>query len=272
MWDGYLRNRPFNPTRLKSEIDGRIKLFNKEFFKSTEASSASDCPILIVGMPRSGTTLVEQILSSHPSVEAAGELSFWAHTEVRCVDLARRVVNVPDMRQAGSAYLDLLTGLSGGKPRVTDKNPANFFAVGMIHACLPNARIIHTRRDPVDTALSIYFTLLGQPPDFSCVKENIVTFTREYNRLMSHWRGVLPENRFFEVDYEDLVTQGEEPIRRLVEFCGLEWNEACLHPEGNLRPVTTPSLWQVRQPVYTTSIARWKKYEPYLGEFAKLLD
>lgn len=232
------------------------------------AGSDSELPVLIVGMIRSGTTLTEQILSSHPRVGGAGELSFWRDVVVE----ERRAGGDPWRNAAEKAgrYLELLRSVDPGAERVTDKMPANFLALGLIHLVLPNARIIHCRRDPVDTCLSIYMTPFRVSPDFGHDRDTMVFYYRRYEELMDHWRSVLPADRFLEIDYEELVSEGEPVIRRMVEFIGLEWDDACLRHEENEHAITTPSRWQARQPLYTTSTRKWRKYEPWLGAFEQL--
>ena len=243
------------------------------FQRSGDAASGSDDerPILIVGLPRSGTTLVEQILSSHPQVAAGGELQFW---RMQSVELQRGVHAERDaaaLRAAADDYAQLLSRIGPDALRVTDKAPLNFEALGLILAALPRARIIHCRRAPIDTAVSIYFTEFSASLGFAFDRGDIVHAWRQYRRLMAHWRAVLPERSLLEVDYEDLVADPEPQIRRLVAFAGLDWNEACLTPERNDRVVKTASLWQVRQPIYRSSVERWRTYEPWLGELAELI-
>lgn len=220
-------------------------------------SNESEMPVFIVGMIRSGTSLVEQILSSHPEVGGAGEQTFWHENEGR-----------EDHEAVAQEYLRLLTKLMPGKARVTDKLPHNYSLLGAIHTALPRARIIHLRRNPVDNCLSVYTTAYQRPPVFAHDKSNIVFAYREYLRIMDHWRNVLPQDRLLEVDYEALVADRQGETRRMIEFLGLEWNEALLHHESNKRSVRTPSLWQVRQPVYATSVERWRRFEPWIGELA----
>jgi len=135
----------------------------------------------------------------------------------------------------------------------------------------PAARIIHCRRNPIDTCLSIYFTHFSMMKDYAFDRRNIVFFYEQYLRLMAHWRRILPRHRFMEIDYETLVTDREQQIRRMLNFCGLDWAEACLYSERNQRVVATASMWQARQPVYQSSVERWRRYEPWLGEFRRLL-
>jgi hypothetical protein len=149
--------------------------------------------------------------------------------------------------------------------------PVNFLSLGPIHLLFPNAHIIHCQRNPVDTCLSMYMTKYAAPPEFGGSRDNLVFGYQQYQKLMTHWRRTLPEDRFMEVEYEQLVANREPLTRQMVEFCGLDWNEDSLYPEANKRTVMTPSLWQARQPVYTTSVERWRNYEPWLGPFKKLM-
>jgi hypothetical protein len=165
----------------------------------------------------------------------------------------------------------VLRGISPAAERVTDKTPGNFQLLGPIHLIFPQARIIHCRRNPIDTCLSIYFTYFGTMKDFTGDRGNIVFFYEQYLRLMAHWRRALPDNRFLEIDYEALVANRERLTRHMIGFCGLDWDEACLRSERNRRVIKTASNWQARQPVYTTSVARWRHYEPWLGEFRRFL-
>jgi len=231
--------------------------------------SPSDVPVLIVGMPRSGTTLVEQILSSHRDIGAAGELSYWTdrpvvETPVAAPDDARG-------RELAENYLALLRRAAPDARRVTDKMPANFLVLGLIHRVLPAARIIHCRRHPVDTCLSIYSTPVSNPLDFAHDRSNLVFYYEQYLRLMAHWRALIPADRLLEIDYERLVSEPEEVTRRLVAFCGLEWDAACLEHERSEHLIMTPSVWQARQPVYRDALERWRRYEPWLGAFRRLL-
>jgi len=241
---------------------------------STEAGAALDAerPLLIVGLPRSGTTLVEQILSAHPSVAAGGELQFWRLRALELESDRNALLDPRALARSANDYLGLLEQIGPGAARVTDKAPLNFEALGLILSALPKARVIHCRRAPVDTALSIYFTEFASSLGFAFDRADIVHAWREYRRLMDHWRSVLPSHRMLEIDYEALVTDPEPHIRRLVAFAGLEWDEACLAPEHNARVVKTASLWQVRQPIYRTSLQRWRRYEPWLGELAELIE
>jgi tetratricopeptide (TPR) repeat protein len=266
------RRTSFNPPWRALVADRVVARFTPEFY-SQHAALGDNCevPIFVLGMPRSGTTLVEQILSSHPQVAAGGELTFWGD----CVssfraDGAGRVDPAWASKMARD-YRSLLGEISATAQRVTDKSPHNFHVLGLIHLVFPCARLIHCRRHPVDTCLSIYFQDFARRMDFACDRDDLLAYYRQYLKLMAHWRGVLPADRFLEVQYEELVADREAMTRRMIAFCGLDWDDACLHSEQNRRPVRTASVWQARQPVYKTSVERWRRYEPWLGSLRELL-
>jgi tetratricopeptide (TPR) repeat protein len=272
---------------LAAYYDGIIADFSAEAFESAHTPTGrprptDDLPLLIIGMPRSGTTLVEQILSSHPKVAAGGELTFWSDRvkewwipsgEMGGGSAERRSVGFDKVEEGALAraaedYLALLSGIGPEAIRVTDKAPHNFERLGLIRLALPAARIIHCRRSPVDTCLSIFFTNLKGRHAWD--RADLVFQFRQYERLMRHWCRILPADRFIETDYEALIVDREAQTRRLIAFCGLEWSDACLTPERNPRVVKSASLWQARQPVYRTSLERWRRYEPWLGELREL--
>jgi tetratricopeptide (TPR) repeat protein len=256
----------FDRGALSEAVDRTIETFTPEMMARAASPPANnETPLLIVGMPRSGTTLVEQILSSHPAVAAGGELTFW--TDERATAAA---TDPGAASRLGADYLALLRRIGPDAARVTDKNPFNFLHLGAIELALPGARAIHCRRDPIDTCLSIYFTRFTTPHAFAYDRSDLVFYYRQYERLMAHWRSLAPSDRMLEIDYEALIADREAMTRRMIRFCGLPWDESCLAPEANPRLVTTASVWQARQPVYRTSIERWRRYEPWLGELRQL--
>lgn len=262
--------------RAATELEPAIlsEIYTKELFERLrDHGDPSNVPIFIVGMIRSGTTLLDRILSSHPDVESAGEQLFWTVEGDPIHRRWRREEPRPiDVETVAKGYAELLKAEAGPARHVTDKMPVNYRHLGLIHAALPNSKILHIRRDPLDTCLSIYTTFLHGDSNFAYRKENIVAFYRSYLRVMEHWRTVLPTDRFLELDYEDLVTQPEATIRQVLDFCDLGWDDACLSPDAGNGSILTPSRWQVRQPIYTTSIGRWRKYEPWLGALGDLID
>jgi Flp pilus assembly protein TadD len=235
-----------------------------------QSSPGDELPVFIVGMPRSGTTLVEQILSSHPEVAAAGELPFW---KARLGDMGISATGLPSLgalSKAAEDYGVLLRGFGPEALRITDKEPRNFELLWLIRLAFPDARIIHCRRHPVDTCLSIFFSNFWGAQDYAFDRGDLVFAYRQYERLMDHWRSILPSDRFTELDYETLISNRAAETRRLISFVGLGWDDACLVPERNRRSVKTASVWQARQPVYETSVERWRRYEPWLGELREL--
>lgn len=258
---------------LAARVDAIIQRFDGSTTKALEAhGDPSSRPIFILGMPRSGTTLVEQILSMHPDVVAGGELPFWQRRGGPEL-LAMSPTAMPDVAaDLTKAYGAMLTEISPLARKITDKNPFNFFWAGLIHGLMPGATLLHCRRDPLDTCHSIRFTYFSVQSGFSTDPGDLAFYYRQYRRLMAHWRAMLPPERFVEVDYEALVTSPEEQTRRLVAACGLEWHSDCLRPEANRRSVKTTSKWQVRQPVYQSAISRARAYGPWMGELADLTD
>jgi tetratricopeptide (TPR) repeat protein len=263
------RTARFDGSELAEHVDRLVARYTPDFFAANEALGVGDqTPLLIVGMPRSGTTLVEQILSSHPVVAAGGELRFWIKRGMSSGIAEASYLTAEAGHGLAREYLALLRRIGPQAARVTDKAPFNHIRLGLIHLLLPQARIIHCRRHPVDTCLSMYFTFFKERMDFVWAKADLAFAYRQYARAMEHWRAVLPRESFAEVDYEELIADREAVTRRLIAFSGLDWHDACLSHE---RTVRTASMWQARQPVYATSVARWRRYEPWLGELRELL-
>jgi tetratricopeptide (TPR) repeat protein len=266
------RDGRLNQPGLAAWVDRLRAWCTPEFFARTaRVAEAGQVPIFILGMPRSGTTLLEQILSSHPAVAAGGELSFWGQHGPAWSRAGPDGFSPERTASLAGEYATILAGIDPDALRVIDKNPWNFQWIGMIRQALPNARFIHSQRHPVDTCLSIYFTHFTMPQPYMSDRSDLAFYYRQYARLMEHWRRVLPTDRYTEVDYATLVGNREAEARRLIAFCGLEWDDACLSHETNARPVQTASVWQARQPVYRSSLERWRRYEPWLGELRQLL-
>jgi tetratricopeptide (TPR) repeat protein len=242
----------------------------------------SEEPIFIVGMPRTGTTLVERILSSHPAVYAAGELTNFALVLKRAAATAsNRVLDAEtlaaaariDPRALGEAYVESTRPRTGHTPKFIDKMPLNFFYAGLIARALPNAKIICLRRDPLDACLSNYRQLFATQFSYYDYSYDLLDTGRYYvqfDALARRWREALPAS-YTEVRYEDVVADTEREARRLVTFCGLDWNPACLEFERNAAPVATASSVQVRQPIYRTALERWRKYETEIEPLRRLL-
>ncbi|HLY57231.1 MAG TPA: sulfotransferase [Stellaceae bacterium] len=267
------RAAPFDPAGFDAGVDRLIERCTPALMARAEKLGAADAtPILVLGLPRSGTTLVEQILSSHRDVAAAGELPFWPARGALWNRMAPDGADAPFIAQAASDYLGMLRSYGPTAARVTDKQPFNYLWAGLIHLAFPQATIIHCRREAIDAALSIHQTHFHPNMALPTGGPELVAYIRGYRRVTDHWRRVLPADRFVEVDYETLAAAPEPAIRRIIAACNLAWDESCLHPERNPRTVRTPSKWQTRQPIYRSSVARWKRYEPWLGPLRALVD
>jgi len=273
----------FDSAAFSIEVDRLIARCTPELMaRAPQVGSSDATPVLILGMPRSGTTLVEQIVSMHPEVGAGGELNFWNERGAtwHCSGADGNAADGNEtpfvakefLAKAVADYLGVLRAIAPKAARVTDKMPFNFLWAGLIHLAFPRAIIIHCRRAAVDTALSIHQTHFHPGLAFPTGGAELVAYFRSYERITDHWRSVLPADRFIEVDYENLTSAPEPVIRRIIGACGLAWHDACLRPESNPRAVKTPSKWQTRQPIYRTSVARWRRYEPWLGPLRALVD
>jgi tetratricopeptide (TPR) repeat protein len=231
---------------------------------------ASERPVFVVGMPRSGTSLTEQILASHPQVHGAGELLYWifAADAERAASGECRAATIAEL---GRTYLEGLEAQAPDAARVVDKLPVNFRNVGLIHAALPGARFIHLERNSLDTCLSIYFQGFSAAHSYATDFGDLAHYNHEYRRLMAHWRAVLPSQTLLEVRYEDLVDEPEDWSRRMLMHIGLPWNPLCLGFHRTARPVLTASNWQVRQPISRKSVDRWRRYERFLGPLREAL-
>ena len=250
----------FDADAFSIELDRLIARCTPDWIaRAPELGSSDATPVLIVGMPRSGTTLVEQIVSMHPKVGAGGELHFWNQRGAAWHGSGVDGNETPFVAKAAAEYLAVLRAIAPKAARVTDKMPFNFLWAGLIHVAFLRAIIIHCCRAAVDTALSIHQTHFHPSLAFPTGGAELVAYFRSYQRLIDHWRSVLPPDRFIEVDYEELTRVPEPVIRRIIAACGLAWDDACLRPESNPRAVNTPSKWQVRQPIYSASVARWRR-------------
>jgi Flp pilus assembly protein TadD len=255
-------------------IERARQVFSSEFMSAARGTGdPSPKPIFIVGMPRSGTTLVEQILASHPEVVGAGELNLF---ERAIVDIRSAMPATPaypeialhmsggHFRELGGRYLGGIRQLAPTASHVTDKMPANFVFAGLIHLALPNATIIHTVRDPVDTCMSCFSKLFTAGNYQTYDLAELGRYYRHYRALMTHWHRVLPPGRILDVNYEDVVADIEAAARRIVAHCGLPWDPRCLDFHRTERTIRTASAAQVRQPIYASSVGRRRAYEPFL--------
>lgn len=270
-----LKPLAYDQSKMEELFDRYINTFDTELLTQLPAASqGSDKPIFIIGMPRSGTSLAEKIIASHPQVFGAGEL-----TEIRnlCEGLPQHMegaipfpecaakLTAEQMDTLATNYLNFIDGLNeAGLAHVTDKMPQNFVFLGMISKLFPEAKIIHCMRNPIDTSLSCYFQNFGQAGlDFSYNLDNLVHYYHQYQRIMEHWEKVLP-GRIYHLSYENLTANSAEEIPKLIEFCGLEWDEACLSPHKSKLVTKTASFDQVRKPIYQSSRERWRNYEKHI--------
>ena len=264
----------YDPVRFTARIDAIIRHFDAEFVaRSHPGATDSALPVLVVGMPRSGTSLTEQIIASHGAARGAGEVAFWNTAFNRYRDAgASGSERATLLAGLASQYLSRLMPHAGDAQRVVDKMPANFMHLGLIHAVFPRARIIHVRRHPIDTCLSIYFQNFFNMGPHANDLAGLAHYYREYLRITDHWRSVLPAATLLEVPYESLVADQEGWSRRMVEFIGLPWDPQCLEFHRTDRVVLTASKWQVRQKIHSGSTGRWRHYEPFLGPLRSLAD
>lgn len=253
----------------RKRVDALIELFDPGLLAAKAAfGNSSEVPVFVVGMPRSGTTLTEQICSSHPNVHGAGELTKLSRIAAGMglrAELAQdfranvRSMTPEQSRELGDDYIAALRQYSDTASLIVDKMPHNFELVGLIGVLFPNAKIIHCRRNAVDNCTSCFVSNLSDGHKYSYNLETLGLYYREYDRLMRHWKSVFP-GQIFESQYEDLISDQEGQSRRLIDYLGLPWDDACLRffeKEGSVR---TLSRWQVRQPIYTSSVRRWKNY------------
>jgi tetratricopeptide (TPR) repeat protein len=246
----------------------------------------SAAPVFIIGMPRSGTTLIEQIIASHPLAYGAGELQTLNDLLLNVRGLDGKSLSYPEfvaaldpaaLQQIGARYVSRVCELADkhgrtGAARITDKMPSNYYFAGLIHLAVPNATIIHTIRDPVDTCLSCFSKLFAAEQNHTYDLGELGRYYQRYERLMGHWRAVLPAGRILDVRYEDVVADLEGQARRIIAHCGLPWHDRCLSFHETDRPVRTASATQVRQPIYTSAVGRWRVYEEQLGPLLRALE
>ncbi|MDG4885202.1 tetratricopeptide repeat-containing sulfotransferase family protein [Mesorhizobium sp. WSM4884] len=272
------RGQTFDPGSYRSWVDAMIETFTPELVASLAVhGNPSEVPVFIVGMPRSGTTLTEQICASHPDVLGAGELSKLrrianaiALKDGSEANLGKSVATItPELtRTLAEEHLSYLRERSPAALRIVDKMPHNFELIGLIGILFPNARIIHCRRDAIDNCISCFVLPFNEAHSYSSDLQTLGLYYREYDRLMRHWSKVLP-GRIFENRYETLIEDQEAQSRRLIDYLGLPWDNACLRFFERDGSVNTFSRWQVRQPIYKSSVKRWKNYE---SEIQALID
>ena len=288
-WEYYRRGNAkrredewYDPVQWQVFIDSIISVFNAELFRRRAGSGCDDpAPIFVVGLPRSGSTLIEQILASHSQVEGTAELP---HLGRLSTSLNRnradglqyppvvRELDAVALRALGERYMKLAqVHRQQGKPRFIDKMPNNFPHVGLLQLILPNARIVDARRHPMDACVSCYRQLFARGQPFTYDLTDIGEYYLQYRRVMDHWQSVLP-GKVLTVQYEEVVADLEAQVRRLLDHCGLSFEDQCLRFFETERAVRSASSQQVRTPIYTESVGRWQRYERHLGELIEILN
>ena len=265
---------PYDRAARTRFVDEMIRVYTRERLATGAAgTSESRKPVLVVGMMRSGTSLMEQIIASHPDAAGAGELDFWNSTvEREKTFLQREAPDAQTSRKLADSYLRVLDRRSQQASRVVDKAPVNSDHLGLIYSALPNARFIYMRRDPIDTCLSCYFQEFASMAAFTLDLSDLAHYYREHHRLIAHWREALPAGTLLEVPYAELIADQEAWSRKVIEFIGLPWDPRCLQFHETARAVVTASNWQVRQRIYSSSVGRWKHYEKFIGPLLELRD
>jgi len=252
------------------------RCFDENLLKSQPPAHESERPLFILGLPRSGTTLVDRIISSHSQVASLGEhntLAFVLMKETGEADskeeLIKRTTGI-DFASLGRRYCDGINGFGDPAPRLIDKTPLNFLYLGLIRLAMPGSKVIHLRRKPMDVCYAIYKTMFRTGYPFSYSLQDVGRYYIAYNHLMAHWRSTIP-GAFLDVDYESLIADQEGETRRILDYLGLEWEDACLDFHRHKGPAATASAAQVRQPIYSSSVGLWHKYEQQLAPFANKL-
>jgi len=264
---------PMDRGALRARVDGLIDTYTAKFFADrTRFGLGADQPVFIVGLPRSGTTLTEQILAAHPLMHGAGELPTLGRLAASVSGKdhqlwqAAALLDEPSSRKVAGDYLRALRdGALKGLLRISDKSPLNYFQLAFACVLFPAARVVHCHRAAPDNALSIWMENFGADQRYATDFEDLMFFRSEYERLMAHWRRVLPL-KILDMEYEATVADLNGQARRLIEFLDVPWDSSCLEFHNSARAVQTPSRWQVRQPIYSRSVDRWKAYSTYLPE------
>ncbi|HWG75921.1 MAG TPA: sulfotransferase [Steroidobacteraceae bacterium] len=266
--------RRYDRSARAAYVDDMIRIYSPRAIAHLGAGgSPSTKPVFVVGMPRSGTSLVEQIIAAHPSARGAGELGFWTEVLLAHIGPIRQgLLSEPLRQELAASYLKCLEERCGDALRIIDKAPVNAEYLGIIHSVFPNARVIYLQRNPIDTCLSCYFQYLSPALSYTMDLSDLASYYRQHQRLMARWREVLPHATLLDVPYEQLVSDQEGWTRRILDFIGLEWDARCLQFHNVQRAVSTASQWQVRQKMYHSSVGRWGNYEKFIGPLLELAE
>ncbi len=271
---GKLYGNEYDRQQQTLAVDVLMRIYGSDWIeRETVNGNASARPVFIVGMPRSGTSLAEQILASHPAVFGAGELGFWKNSAaLHAPSVLTGKIDEMVLGKLANDYLQVLKGHSADAAKVVDKMPDNFLHLGLIHAAFPNARIIHMQRNPIDTCLSIYFQHFNTSHAYASDLDDLAHYYTEYFRVMEHWRAALPAQAILHVPYEGLVEDQEGWSRKMLDFIDLPWDARCIDFHQCVRTVSTASNWQVRQKISKASVLRWRNYEKYVDPLQRLMN
>ena len=271
---------PFDSERYARYADTLMRAYTREALAPIALDPAAETTapnamrsVFVVGMPRSGTSLAEQIIASHPRAAGAGELNYWTKVAEEYGEAIEKGLLDPPVRaKLADEYLRLLAGNAPDAIRIVDKAPVNSDFLGIIYSALPNTRIIYMQRDPIDSCLSCYFQKFTAAHNYATDLSDLANYYRTHHALIAHWRRVLPPGTILDVPYEELVADPEGWSRKIIDFIGLEWNARCLEFHDTKRNVATLSFWQVRQKIFTSSVRRWRHYEKFIGPLMALRD
>lgn len=278
--DLHYRLFPYNEAANFAMLDDVMRCFDKGFFATQEPLAIADnTPIFVLGMPRSGSTLIEQILSSHSDVSGAGEVKYLKQSiqDHLIRDKGTFSNALPSwtrepLAAAANEYLGRLQSHANGRVRVVDKMPGNFAFIGLIHLMIPNASIIHTSRQPMATIWSNYSTLFGDALHYTYRLDVLTRYFEKYRDMMTHWKSTLPKGTFYTLKYERVVNDPENTLRDLFDYLGLSWEPGCLDFHATPREIKTASTVQVRQPLYTSALDAWQNYSDQLAPVAAQLN
>jgi hypothetical protein len=274
-----MRPYQYNRQCFEESFTNIINTFKENSQKNTISQNEYNTPVFIVGMPRSGTTLIEQILSSHSEVCGAGELAYLGEIAEQAIPDKKDIrypecinhLSAEKLTQLSENYLAKLTTHGDGSKHISDKMPHNFMYVGLIQKLFPNCKIIHCLRNPLDVCLSIYFHNFNQNHPYTDQLSNLGHYYNQYRRLMKFWKSQY-DDLIIEVSYEELLTDAESNVIKILKHVGLEWQDSCLKYYENKRTVSTPSYSQVNQPLYTASMERWRNYAAHIDELKAAID